>query len=161
VSVPRFVATHEAGHAVARVLLDLPFTFVLLRDDWRPDNPRGVRGVVHSCRDDLKAGASLLRFEDEIVATYAGPIAQARQTKRSYLEAFMGGGMSDYRNADAFAEAAGLSQAKINDLWDVARFLVRDRWDLIQEVADALLGAEDLLMHHRDVVEIVGAGRVR
>jgi hypothetical protein len=90
-------AYHEAGHAVVKVLLDMPFDYatIIPTDDSRghvmATRPKAILEAQANCNGDPLSDPVLAQWmEHEIIETMAGPIAQHRYAPRSRLNDTIG-----------------------------------------------------------------------
>ena len=151
-------AYHEAGHAVASVELDLPFTEAVLEQDGSGHVGPGVRLPRHWGHHFSAHGRE--RAEAQIVMIAAGSIAQARLTGRT-TDVPTGKLFSppDWRKVKSHYEALRPT-TRLERLIDESRGLVERRWRDIEFVATALvehgtLTAEDV-REQIDLAHIAG-----
>ena len=85
-------AYHEAGHAVVKVLLDMPFDYatIIATDNSRGHvmmtRPKEIVEALNNCNSDPLGDPILTQWlEHEIIEAMAGPIAQHRYAPRSHL----------------------------------------------------------------------------
>jgi hypothetical protein len=151
----RLVATHEAGHAVAAVVLGLDLEYVDIRRGERPDGTRDDAHVFTKhppLREFVGKGYEFARAQ--MVMTCAGPAAEV---KISPLAVVFGAARKDYPDALRFAGLA-LSEVLPDDtprplteaeeaerlvLFERAKAeaaaFVEEHWDAIQRVAARLV----------------------
>jgi len=128
----RYLAIHEAGHAVAaiRLRLSLRYTMLLARR-------QGEGSTVCA----LRKNGSPSRSEREAVLAYAGYEAETRNFGRDDLAARLRAD-SDFNNALELARSVVTEDettAWTNARRDEARELVAAEWSAIEATVDALL----------------------
>lgn len=118
----RYFATayHEAGHAVAAVALGIRFDNVFILGRSGRIDPRRDNGMLLAWPNDFR----------NAVMTAAGPIAEARRTRRSLFSVFCDGGASDYENLAGWDVDAAILHAKE---------LLREQWPVVEAISAALL----------------------
>jgi hypothetical protein len=127
----RRVSIHEAGHAVANLVLGLQFCAAHVYDAPRQSASR------ESCLGEVV-------YDPEIpypgvyvaIVALAGPIAEARATKTSLLAVLWSGGSHDMAAARAALEDSRFTYSYAER---EARRLVNRHWPAIQAVALALV----------------------
>ena len=89
----RLCAYHEAGHAVARLHLRLPFRYVTIDPDFAPDGSSGcIAGTGRTYRIDPGGRFSChyrsnrYYVERHIISGYAGPEAERRYRRRRHVD---------------------------------------------------------------------------
>lgn len=129
-------AYHEAGHAVAAVQLGVSFEVVeLLREIDASGSIGWVAGLY-----DLD-GPLEYPLHDRLVMLWAGPVAEARYSRRSLASIGHGVGYSDTME---------IAELTVPDLetplraLDAAKSLIAYRWPAVQRVATALLESHRL-----------------
>jgi hypothetical protein len=133
----KYAAYHEAGHAVAAVLLGLPFDYVVIE-------PKG-RAVPVDGSDEKSSGAVVRTLwsidrRAEILMLLSGPMAQSIYTKRGLAGTMLEGGVSDYDKARKVAAGDDLTPFEKE-----ARQLMHTNWRAVTCVASTLaaVGALD------------------
>jgi hypothetical protein len=127
----RRAAIHEAGHAVANLVLKQQFGAARIFE-----TPQlSFDGIM--CAGEVTYDTSIICPAVCIaIAALAGPIADARARKRSIIGEYLGGGCTDFENAKA---------ALVDSRFDFAyaerqaQQLVRRHWAAITAVAAALV----------------------
>src|SRR4051794_25828006 len=89
----RVAAVHEAGHAVASIALGIGFSEVVIYTSPEVTGRITSLGAVTGCTGEYPP------IYTGMVAL-AGPVAQARYTKKGLLGTLLGGGISDSREVD-------------------------------------------------------------
>jgi len=162
---PRYVAVHEAGHAVARWALspDLsePFDRIFIRTPREAAAPPYVIGGVEGrlfyqpfgCYLPDRTLLDLLDFqredmEREVIDCFAGPVAEARARHISLYRALTEGGSQDCDAAhsalkDFYRPGAELDAAS-DALLKRAVKLVSQHWSAINALADELMDRRSL-----------------
>jgi hypothetical protein len=136
----RRAAYHEAGHAVARVVLGLGATRVEVERDGS-----GTTHGTHAIYRDH--GALIARIQMAL----AGPVAEARYAHRALSEILAGPGSGDLASAEDMLDALGLNAQHLEPFFRMTRTLVLRWWDSISAVAQTLvtrrsLKADELLV---------------
>lgn len=129
-------AFHEAGHAVAAIVLDRPFTDVTV--GLTGHDLGGVTQLGASEWDDTQEPTFLARVAAQVVMAYAGPTAEERHTGADPGV----GALSDYATAEWFAEYAGETDAVPDYLQRRradAQALIEANWGKVELLAAALL----------------------
>jgi hypothetical protein len=133
--IPKGVAYHEAGHAVAALVVCMEVNYV----EARPDGS-GVTGFGDAFCDDQRLWHRRL-----LIVTLAGPYAQARVSRISYGTAMLKADITgdEYKaqeSADWLASHgfAGDDTAARRSAAVYTKFIVRSRWPAITRVAEAL-----------------------
>jgi hypothetical protein len=152
------ICVHEAAHAVAAAVFDVPFICVSVkrrqdRDLGRltPD-PAWARVLVD---DPLDGKWPAWAYA---MTSLAGPLGEAawcgeKLDWSEHLDFTDYGNEQDFRTAELFAEETGTEFVSL--LKDTADFLEHDKiWLAVQRVADALVDKELLLEPH--VRQLVG-----
>lgn len=129
-------AYHEAGHAVAAVVLGVRFDSVFVLGDSGRITPRRVDGLPVRWPDDPATA----------VFTAAGPVAEARQARRSLFNVLCDGGAADYNDLGGHDVDAVIAHA---------RQMLRQHWRAVESVAGALL--ERGILEESDVALLVSA----
>jgi ATP-dependent Zn protease len=144
----RATAYHEAGHAVARYFLRLPFRYVTIRARGDADGYVMTRPFPRASRDRIQFGGAtandVQRVYDEVVTDLAGFIAQRRalgdaDPEQSYSDTHGAVGLLD-RVCGSNEEV----EACAHWLWVRACGLIEARWAIVEAVATALLEARTL-----------------
>jgi len=135
------VAHHEASHAVAHVVLDIPFDYVTIVPT----------GESEGHLTNLAGDTNPIDYEefDEARATCV------RETgSDANCEAFEERAYSDNDDGDIahLSRVLFLPPVLMAQLWEQGREFVNDNWDYIQRVATALLEHETL--SHDDVRQL-------
>ena len=123
----RYVAFHEAGHAVAADYYGVDFTVTV---DGRPHIAFGSTFVEYACH-----------------IVFAGPLAQAKVQKRGLSYALLLGGHYDmeYINAEAERYGAPAFADPWRTIWKKsAQRIIKTRWDLVEAVAERLMSCGTL-----------------
>jgi ATP-dependent Zn protease len=126
-----YVAYHEAGHAVIRFVLGLPFNSVVI---YEPGEAGDRGGAVAGCN----TGEDIVdprRIAAEAVSYMAGVYAEARRSHTSIVAVSLGA-RQDVSIASEAAAAAGCDEEAV---WERAGQLVRKHWADIETVAEELL----------------------
>lgn len=160
-------AFHEAGHAVAHAVLDLPFDYVtIVPEDGAAGHVAYTRPneIVETWNDGDRDSAEIRHYiERELIATLAGLVAQKRRFPRSDQRMTVPTDLKDVdgnplrRMAAPGADhtTAGRIVADIFGDDDVAfkyfcfvearaRALICDRWSAVERVAQALMDRHKL-----------------
>ena len=155
-------AHHEAGRAVAALVLGRPFTTALIREDGSGEVEPAFR-LPEQPGDVLSADERVL-IEDEVVQLFAGSYAEERFTGRTLTEtdklALLTMPASDWFNV-ALSGRTPDSGSDMDALSERARLLVEEYWETIESVAGVLLAkgritradATWLLHEHRPPAE--------
>ena len=128
------VAHHEAGHAVAAVALGQPFldAQVFARPTFNESNGKKCLGRLrHDSETDFSGCAWNLA-----VCDLAGPVAEARYSKRSLTVVTLCGGMDDYNSALAYLDG---NDARMTAVFAHTGALLRQHWPAVRAVAKALV----------------------
>jgi hypothetical protein len=165
----KIVAIHEAGHAVAAVVVELPLTVVRLRLLELPTGDMQFGHVESLIRRDDIEGKGEDAAMPHLVQYYAGPIAQR---KVDFANTYIDGCESDKETIRRITYLALWSpsgwerkvdesrqRALMDRAYRKALSIVETRWTAINEVAELLLKREEL--GSDDVVEIVNRDRAR
>jgi hypothetical protein len=152
------VAHHEASHAVAHVVLDIPFDYVTIVPTGESE------GHLTNLAGDTNP-IDYEEFDDDrdfpwCVSTVVGPLGEARATcvretgSDANCEAFEERAYSDNDDGDIahLSRVLFLPPVLMAQLWEQGREFVNDNWDYIQRVATALLEHETL--SHDDVRQL-------
>ncbi|MBV9826123.1 MAG: hypothetical protein JO001_10680 [Alphaproteobacteria bacterium] len=127
----RRAAFHEVGHAVANVVLGHQCSTASVYDAPR------ISAIGLPCFGEVLTDPELIYPAIEIaVSCLAGPIAEARYTKRSLISCPLGRGSSDFENAQA---ALCESRFTYADAERQAHELVTESWQAIEATASALI----------------------
>ena len=149
-------AYHEAGHAVARLWLHLPFKEASVI----PKSTEGTLGHVlarphppwFNPERDRKSPRARARMEDEIISRLAGQVAEAKFTSRKPRH----GMESDNQRALDIAMYVG-SEETVRAYWRYCfartQDLVSARWREIKFVAEAL--AKGRRLTREQVMEVI------
>jgi hypothetical protein len=133
-------AYHEAGRAVAALVLGRPFTTALIREDGSGEVEPAFR-LPEQPGDVLSADERAL-IEDEVVQLFAGSYAEERFTGRTLTEmdklALLTMPTSDWFNV-ALSGRTLDSGSDMDALSERARVLVDEYWEAIESVAGVLL----------------------
>lgn len=136
------VAYHEAGHAVVGVLMGVYFDAVTII----PNVAEETGGFVNFLDDDVAE-------EDALIILYAGPAAEAKFRKCSFLNTHS---ISDLKRARLIFETwiqperktDGSDDPRLSQLYYVtnkqAKLVVNSVWDKIEAVSDALIERKTL-----------------
>lgn len=137
----RPAAFHESGHAVANIALGIRFCSVKIRSD-------GGGEVVGT--GEMQS-LSHQEVENKIVATLAGPYAEARLSRRSCVAIMLSSGEEDYRKVTEMLEWLVYRMRYIPDMREAERRFseyttewLRDRWPSVERVANALIQHREL-----------------
>ncbi len=154
-NAPHLVAAHEAGHAVAAVVLGIDLLWVDTKQ--RPLDGGGVSlgyTKVKGLRLEDVDGKGADAARPWMIQALAGPVAEEMIRD---LE-ITGGNDGDYRDAQRVAAAAVIG-TKIDPATGNAtispELIQAHRQQLDQVMLDALEGAVDLIERHRHAVAIV------
>lgn len=134
--VQRPAAYHEAGHAIAFVVLGYSFRYVTIRS-----SSGGLAGAV--VRD---GGATPIDARDYFVIAAAGPASEARWTLnelgRSLPESLQRQ-ITRATNSDltGLQDIEGSGEAPVRQHLREAHVLIRDNWDAVTRVAETLVSS--------------------
>lgn len=142
-------AHHEAGHAVACILLGAEFSFIEV------GNSSDYAGYMR--RDAFQVGGELsgawVGIEAEVIISLAGPIAEGRIDCEGWGEATEGlawpSADGDMDSVWALLERAGYGEADLNRLIGATIDLLAPQWPIIEQIAAEL--ATRRWMDYRDV----------
>jgi hypothetical protein len=135
-------AYHEAGRAVAAIVLGRSFSAARIREDGSGEVEPAFR-LPEQAGDELSAAERAL-IEGEVLQLFAGSYAEERFTGRTLTETDKLGLMS-MPTADWFDVALSGrtldSGSDMEALSERARVLVEECWEAIESVARALLAS--------------------
>ena len=155
ISEPRVHLSHEAGHAVAHVMLARPFKYVIIRSDADAAGHIGYRYprrlIENLRRGDRDGPHTRIYLEDQCVTTLARPVAQRKRFPRSSLKDVSEGHLNSGSDRSIVVRIC-------NDLFDDeliefayyryprerARALIRLHWKAMGRVASELMKLEPL-----------------
>jgi hypothetical protein len=128
----RITAYHEAGHALAALVLGQTFTRVSIYNEPQPHRPGLLR------RGELVPAPGKHRYPavEVAITVLAGPIAQAKYSHRPLSYVLCTGGVDDMRRADRLMSRAGAYPLTVKK-W--ARKIVTMGWPKIEAIAEALI----------------------
>ena len=130
----RRASYHEAGHVVAHLALGHGFEFARVYEQPTISHA----GVL--CLAEVKAGAADLERNylaiELAVAALAGPIAEARIMHQSLSSIALGGGGTDFDNAEDYL---AVSRFTMLDAQQWAARLVSRNWSAVESVAAVLI----------------------
>lgn len=151
----RAVAYHEAGHAVALWSQGLRFSEASIIADELTDTLGHVR--LHFpkwFRPDYDASTrSRLYAEKQIIADFAGKIAESRFVRRNVREGIWKDYKDAFNMACYFCSTPKTANTFLHFLFSMARDLIASRWWAVVAVANALVAERHL--RHKDVVSII------
>lgn len=142
-------AHHEAGHAVAAIVRDMPLRYVTLR-------PR-LPGAAGRC---LTRNDGVFSDWDHAIQLHAGPIAGARlawitEGRDGLNDEYLGGGWSDVQALEKLLAEYKNGVELFDKSQQQAHDLVMCHWDSVTAVAHALL--ERSTLQAADVRELMTA----
>ena len=151
------IAYHEAGHAIASILLRRTFKFVSIRK-WQGSegrvhcNPSGdVWHKIYAKDTPEKKRRKLL--EREIKVSQAGPIALLLFTTDCGILCIPDKKEPDFEEIREYQEIGGFSNEEIDVFEADITALLADHWFLVEAVAEALMEAKRL--QYRQIRNIV------
>jgi hypothetical protein len=175
---PETIARHEAGHAIAGLVIGgsfRPRKVVLFDDDGDAHcyfkGPRRVychtpEAYAARCPRSRRQAWAAHALNDAILSL-AGPVAGDRFVgDRSYYDHYAEGSDADFDDAERALRCAYLVKGRrfdveyaIDKYLDVARDLVEAHWTSIERLACALLERHELTC--REIIAVIGDRRSR
>ena len=180
----RATAIHEAGHIVAAKRYLLGYYEIIVRPDGGPiidgrgrksydlgmmDGPAFDYDVMEKEKDhipkwnfgddhaDMVFKINELGFR-HLVTTQAGPIAEARHSRRSIAAIALGPGYGDFRQSKSIIDFLSRSEADEDRLWrdsaKAAAKIIRAEWQTVLAVADAIRAGERVGSDHPAMAHI-------
>lgn len=147
----RELAYHEAGHAVACVLLRLALRSASIVPDDASDGRVATRpayAALERVADGIYAPGDFVRVCDGLVATLAGPAAEARYRGLDHPTGVLSGSDRDQATEWCLRASGPGQEASAMLVWLACRAdnLVASppHWKAVAAVADALLDRETL-----------------
>jgi len=135
-------AYHEAGHAVAYLVVGMEFSWVEIGRDKQENRMGSIRS------DIFQRGAT--RSDDDLVCTLAGPMVEASYRDDDDYYGDVEGAAGDMEDAAQLAEH--LSEDAYAHCVDRAWGLVTKHWDAIDRVAVALYRTR--FLSYKDVASL-------
>jgi ATP-dependent Zn protease len=141
----RATAYHEAGHAVAAIHQRIPLHGVTIKPEGDSLGRTTHANLLKNRHIDWDASAANeRRMERQVAMSLAGPAAEQRFRSRHRLRKF-----NSEQSRDDYDEAIGLidrftgsnnqTQRRLDEFQAHASAFVRDHWNEIRAVAEALL----------------------
>ena len=148
----QLVAYHEASHVLAALHVGQPFDFVKVIDESKVVETDSSAGRVN-----LDLSSIVPDRLSYLFILLAGPAATKNMRPHlSWVAVMFSGTVHDYREAWDAASSLGRYGSHLAD--DLMRTtvlqFVRDHWDVIVTLGDALLAAPEGMLSYQECVEI-------
>jgi len=138
------IAYHEAGHAVAAMVLGIPIKYLTLA---RTVDTAGVLGWDLSCEDPVPEQRLKAWGKKHMVVYFAGFAAERRFSSSSTFAGIQGDFRQAVRLARLIARSSRQLQALLKAADTRAKTIIEGNWPAVSRVARALANDGSLLEH--------------